>query len=407
MEEEVIQSSEESAKIRGLIIGFVIGIVFAGIVFGAICIVTYFKDKNSLIGDSEKKKINEMVRTIDNKFYKYSEDVSADNVVEGIYRGIVDSLNDPYAEYYSVEELRAARDDYEGVSYGIGCNVSIDEETDLPIVAGVIEESPAEAAGIKEGDLFYEVDGESIAGLSLSRVVECIKGPEGTTVHLKMFRDDDFIEFDIVRGKLIETTSVEIGILLEDEDIGYLRIKEFDENTIDQFNEAMVDLNAENIKGLIIDLRYNPGGNLNACVDVARRILPEGLIVYTENKSGKRTNYSCDGENELKLPLVVLTNEYSASASEILAGAIQDYGKGTILGTTTFGKGIVQAIYELEDGSAMKLTSSAYYTPKGRNIQGTGIEPDIIVEYDKEAAEKGEDNQISKAIEVLQKEIGK
>lgn len=407
MEEEVIQTSEESAKIRGLIIGFLIGAALVGVICGAIFAVSYFNSKNGLIGNKEIGKINEIVKTINDKFYIYSDDVSADNMSEGIYRGIVDSLNDPYAEYYSVEELRAARDDYEGVSYGIGCTVSIDEETNMPMVVGVFEQSPAEEAGIQEGDIFYEVDGKNTSGLSLSQVVDNIKGLEGTTVHLKMFREDDFIEFDIVRGKLIETTSVEIGILLDDEDIGYLRIKEFDENTIDQFNEAMVDLRAENIKGLIIDLRYNPGGNLDACVEVARRILPEGLVVYTENKNGKRKNYSCDGKNELDIPLVVLTNEYSASASEILAGAIQDYGIGTIVGTTTYGKGIVQAIFELSDGSAMKLTTSAYYTPSGRNIQGSGIEPDVVVEYDKDAAKDGDDNQIDKAVEILQKELGK
>ena len=407
MEEEVIQNPEESAKIRGLIIGFIIGAVLVGVICGAIYAVSYFSNKNGLIGPKENKKINEIVRTINDKFYVYSDDVSADNITDGIYRGIVDSLNDPYAEYYSAKELQAEQDDYNGVSYGIGCTVSIDEESQMPMVVGVFEQSPAEEAGIKEGDLFYEVDGVATAGLSLSRVVDYIKGLEGTTVHLKMFRDDDFIEFDIVRGKLIETTSVESGILLDDEDIGYIRIKEFDENTVDQFIEAMVDLRAENIKGLILDLRYNPGGNLSACVEVARRILPEGLIVYTENKEGKRKTYTCDGKNQIDIPLVVLTNEFSASASEILAGAIKDYGIGTLVGTTTYGKGIVQAIFELNDGSALKLTTSAYYTPSGKNIQGTGIEPDVVVEYDKEAAEDGEDNQINKAVEILQKEIGK
>lgn len=406
-EDRLNQSSEESAKIRGIIIGMCIGVVLMCVVVGTIFTVSYFKNKNSLIGDKEISKINEIVRTINKSFYKYSDDVSTDNITEGIYRGIVSSLNDPYAEYYSKAELEQEMNDYEGISYGIGCYVALEPDTDIPIIAGVFEQSPAEEVGIMEGDLIYEVDGVSTVGLSLSKVVEMIKGPENTMVHIKMFREDDFVEFDVRRGKLIETTSVEAGTLVEDEELGYIRIKEFDENTVDQFNEALVDLRAENIKGLVLDLRYNPGGNLNACVDVARRILPEGIIVYTENVNGKRTNYSCDGKNPLDMPLVVLTNEYSASASEILAGAIQDYGVGTLIGTTTFGKGIVQSILELRDGSAMKLTTSAYYTPSGKNIQGIGIEPDIVLEYDKDLAkETGDDNQVNKAIEVLREKIG-
>ncbi len=408
MEEEIFtKESVENAKVRGMVIGLLIGVALVGVIVGVGFAVSHFQNKNNLIGEKENKKINEMVKIIDKSFYKYSDDVSTDNITEGIYKGIVESLNDPYAEYYSAEELKAEMDDYEGISYGIGCYVALDTETDMPIISGVFEQSPAEEVGIIEGDIIYEVDGVSTMGLSLSQVVDLIKGPENSMVHIKMFREDDFVEFDVKRGKLIETTSVDAGILIEDEEIGYIRIKEFDENTIDQFNEAMVDLRAENIKGLILDLRYNPGGNLNACVEVARRILPEGIIVYTENVKGKRTNYTCDGKNKIDMPLVVLINGYSASASEILSGAIQDYGIGTLIGTTTFGKGIVQGFFDMNDGSAIKLTTSAYYTPSGKNIQGIGIEPDIVIEYDKELAEKsGEDNQITKAIEVLREKIG-
>ena len=176
--------------------------------------------------------------------------------------------------------------------------------------------------------------------------------------------------------------------------------------TVDQYTEAMAELREYGMKGLILDLRSNPGGDLTAVVDIARKILPAGLIVYTEDKEGNRKEYTSDGRKELDIPLVVLVNEYSASASEILAGAIQDYNKGTLIGTTTYGKGIVQQIQTLDDGTALKLTISAYYTPAGRNIHGIGIEPDIELEYDYELSEEeGIDNQVEKAIEILEGKI--
>ena len=192
--------------------------------------------------------------------------------------------------------------------------------------------------------------------------------------------------------------------MIEDhENIGYIRIREFDGVTVDQYTEAVAVLKEQGMEAMILDLRSNPGGDLTAVVDIARKILPAGLVVYTEDKNGERMEYTCDGENELQMPLVVLVNEYSASASEILAGAIQDYNKGTLIGTTTYGKGIVQRIHRLDDGTAIKLTVSAYFTPSGRNIHGIGIEPDIELEYDYEANEAdGTDNQVLKAVEVLE-----
>lgn len=337
--------------------------------------------------------------------YYYGDEISSGELQDGIYKGMVNALGDPYSEYYSEEELEDVLSSNQGISYGIGAMISINQQMNTAMISGVIEESPAEKAGLREGDIIYKVGEEFTQGLSLSKVVSMVKGKEGTTVQLTIYREGeaDYLDMEIVRSKLIETTTVDSGTIEEHENIGYIRIREFDVVTVDQYAEAMAVLKEQGIEGLILDLRSNPGGDLSAVVDISRKILPAGLIVYTEDKEGTRKEYTCDGKNELTMPLVVLVNEYSASASEILAGAIQDYNKGTLIGTTTFGKGIVQRIHRLDDGTALKLTVSAYFTPSGRNIHGIGIEPDIELEYDYEANEAdGTDNQVMKAVEVLE-----
>ncbi len=338
-------------------------------------------------------------------YYYYEDDISYEELQDGIYKGMVNSLGDPYSEYYSREELEEVMSSNMGISYGIGAYISINKQMNMAMISGVMEESPAQESGLREGDIIYEVDGESTQGMSLTQVVSRVKGKENTNVHLTIYRENenDLLEIDIKRAKRLEVTTVDYGMLEDTDQLGYLRIREFDAVTVDQFTEAMAELRGQGMKGMVLDLRSNPGGDLAAVVDIARKILPEGLIVYTEDKTGRRKEYTGDGKRELDIPLVVLVNEYSASASEILAGAIQDYNKGTLVGTTTYGKGIVQQIQKLDDGTALKLTISAYYTPSGRNIHGIGIEPDIELEYDYEASEnEGTDNQVEKAIEILE-----
>ena len=364
-------------------------------------------DSGSVVNTETIQKVKAIEAAIDASYY-YGDQVSPQDMQDGIYKGIVAALGDPYSEYYTKDELEEAVNSNKGISYGIGAYISLDKQMNIAMISGVMEGSPAQEAELKEGDLIIEVDGESTQGLGLTQVVNLVKGREGTTVHLTIYREgeSDYLKFDVVRGKLIESTTVDSGMLEDADDIGYLRIREFDGVTVDQYTEAMATLREEGMKALILDLRSNPGGDVNAVVEISRKILPEGLIVYTEDKNGKRKEYTCDGKTELDIPLVVLVNEYSASASEILAGAIQDYNKGTLLGTTTYGKGIVQQIQRLDDGTALKLTISAYYTPSGRNIHGVGIEPDIELEYDYEAAEtEGIDNQVEKAIEILEGQI--
>lgn len=358
-----------------------------------------------VVDDNVIEKMQAIEKIID--YYYYEEDVDLSVIEDGIYDGMVESLGDPYSTYYSEEELEDIMEQTEGIYYGIGAYVSLDQTTGLGQISGVIAGTPAEAANLREGDLIYEVDGKSGAGLELTEIVSMIKGEEGTIVHLTLIREgeNDYVEVDIERRK-VESPTVNYEVY--DNGMGYIQITEFDDITLDQFTEALAVCRGSDVKGLILDLRSNPGGNLNTVVDIARELLPEGLIVYTEDRYGKRTEYSCDGTKELKMPLVVLINGNSASASEILAGAIKDYGIGTLVGTTSYGKGIVQRIISLQDGSAVKLTVSSYFTPKGNNIHGIGIEPDIVCEFDSESYyEKEIDNQLEEAKKVLQNLIDK
>lgn len=336
--------------------------------------------------------------------YYYKEDTDKQALVDGVFKGMVSSLGDPYSEYYTAEELNDAMEGIEGIYYGIGCYVQMDINMGLPKISGIIAGTPAEEADVRENDYIYAVEGEETYGLSLSEVVAKIKGPEGTKVKITFIRNNAYVDIEVERRRVESPT---VSLEMSDDGIAYIQITEFDEVTIDQFTEAVAVAKGSNMKGMILDLRGNPGGSLDAVVEVARALLPEGLIVYTEDRNGKRKEYTCDGSKELDVPLVVLINSNSASASEILAGAIKDYGIGTLLGTTTFGKGIVQQPISLGDGSAVKLTVSSYFTPNGINIHGTGIEPDEVCEFDGERYYSDEkyDNQLERAKEIVREKI--
>ena len=339
--------------------------------------------------------------------YFYLSEVTDEELEEGMYRGMLEALEDPYSEYYSAEELARLMEQTEGIYYGIGAYVSMDADTSLPKISGVIEGTPAQEAGLRANDLIYEVDGTSTYGLSLTEAVAMIKGEEGTQVRLTLIRqgEGDYVELDVTRRK-VESPTVNMEML--ENGIAYIQITEFDEVTIDQFADALATARGSGMKGMLLDLRANPGGSLDAVVEIARMLLPEGMVVYTEDKNEKRVEYTCDGSRELEVPLAVLVDMNSASAAEILAGAIKDYGLGTLVGTTTFGKGIVQQIIPFKDGSAVKVTISSYFTPKGQNIHGIGIEPDVVCEFDGETyygSEDHYDNQLEKAKEVLMQKM--
>ena len=351
---------------------------------------------DSIVSDDTVEKLEALEEVIDQYYYR-DEDIDTEAMIEGMYAGLVDSLGDPYSVYYTAEEWQQMMEETEGIYYGIGAYVSLDTTTGFAKISGVIANTPAEEAGLRENDIIYLVDGETTQGYELTEVTSMIKGEEGTTVHLTIYREGeaDYLEMDVTRRKIESPT---VTYEMYDNGIGYIQITEFDDVTTDQFAEALAVIKGSDAKGLILDLRSNPGGSLPVVVDIARLILPKGMIVYTEDKYGERDEYTCDGKHELDIPLVVLINGNSASASEILAGAIKDYGKGTLIGTTTFGKGIVQRVLPLTDGTALKLTISSYYTPNGNNIHGIGIDPDIECVFDSDAYyEDGVDNQLERA----------
>lgn len=349
------------------------------------------------LSDEAQKKIDTLVYMIEQ--YYYQDGIRREDLENGIYQGLLDAVGDPYTSYYNASDFETFMEQTTGSYYGIGAYVAQDIERNYPKVNSPIPGSPAEEVGLRPNDIIYEVDGVSTYGMDLDKVVSLIKGEEGTTVNMTIYRDGEYLDVTVQRRQ-VEVPTVEQKML--EDDMAYIRIAEFDDVTPGQFKEALLTSRNKGMKGLVLDLRGNPGGSVNAVVEIARMLLPEGLVVYTENKYGKREEYKCDGKNEFDLPLVVLVDGNSASASELLSGAIQDYQKGKLVGTTTFGKGIVQQMMTLRDGSAIKITISSYYTPKGRNIHGIGIEPDVECPFDGEAYyNNGYDNQLEKAREVI------
>lgn len=356
-----------------------------------------------VVGQYTEKKLEELKGLID-EVYLHEEEVDEEALTEGIYQGYIAALNDPYSAYYTTEETKEMMESTSGEYSGIGALMSQNRETGVITIANVYENSPAAEAGMKNEDILYKVEGEEVTGVDLSEVVTRVKGEEGTEVKMTLLRGADRQEIEVtaVRRKLqTQTVSYE----MKEGQIGYIRVSEFDEVTLEQFREAKAALESQGMASMLIDLRGNPGGNLSTVCDMLREILPEGLIVYTEERDGERTEYKCDGKTPWEKPLAVLINGASASASEIFAGAVQDYGIGQLVGTTTYGKGVVQQLFPMTDGTMVKLTIAEYFTPKGRNIDGTGIVPDVEVEYVYDETNPEADNQMEKALELLRGQV--
>ncbi|MDE6312457.1 MAG: S41 family peptidase [Lachnospiraceae bacterium] len=384
------------AKIRNIIL-VAGGIVIA---FGAGRYSALFDGSstaNNTIITKEVAEKAEAVQKVIDKYYLEEEQIK--DVQEGVYKGMLDALGDPYSVYYTKEEYDSFQESYEGKYCGIGASLIENAETGIITIVKAFEGSPAKEAGLQTDDIVYKVDGEEVTGIDLTEVVSRVKGLEGTAVTLTILRNGEEQDLEILR-KTISVPTVEYEML--ENNMGYIIISEFDEITLQQWNEAYEALKNQGMTSLIVDLRNNPGGGLSVVANILDTVLPEGMIVYHEDKYGNRDNYTSDEEHKIDIPLAVLVNGNSASASEIFAGAVKDYGVGTLIGTTTFGKGIVQQMISLGDGSAMKVTISKYYTPKGVCIHGTGIEPDITLEFDSQKYLEDEtDNQLQKAIEIL------
>jgi carboxyl-terminal processing protease len=396
----------------GLVTGVVVTLMIT-ILIGSCCLIYAKVIKAVRLVDTSgaqsvtDESVNEKLGVLENIIDEYYwQDVDEQTLEDGVYKGLMDSLDDPYSVYYTADELIALQEQTEGVYYGIGAYISQDTESGYVKISGIIKNTPAEESGLEAGDYIYQVDGEDMYDKDSSYVVSKIKGEENTYVTITVIREGETEPIDIsVQRRKIESPTVEYEMY--DNGMAYIQITEFDLVTTSQFEEAYEQAKADGMQGLIIDLRSNPGGNLSTVCEIARDILPKGLIVYTEDKYGQREEYTCDGKNEIQVPLVVLTNGNSASASEILAGAIKDYGIGKLVGTTTYGKGIVQKVINLNDGTAVKLTVSSYFTPAGNNIHKIGIEPDVEVEFDSDLyKEDGTDNQLEKAKEVLAEMMG-
>ncbi len=386
--------------------GFLLGIVLTLLVGGAgLKIYDYTEEKgreDDAVNKDFVEKAKVLEEIIDDEF---TGEIDKDLMETGMYKGMMASLGDPYSAYYTKEEYEKLNTETSGLYKGIGVVMQMQMDTGLVKLVRCYEDAPGAKAGLLPDDILIKVNNEDITGMELSEVVEKVKTSEGEVAHLTIAREgeSDYLEFDVP----LEEVNIPVveHEMLED-NVGYISLYEFTEQTESQYLEALEDLKNQGMERLIVDVRNNPGGLLTSVCDILDDILPEGLIVYTEDKDGKRQEVHSDDESKLDIPLAVLINGNSASASEIFAGAIQDYGVGTIVGTTSFGKGIVQSLIPLTDGSAVKTTTAKYYTPNGRCIHGTGIEPDVEVELSEELQKKTvltyeEDSQLQKAVELV------
>lgn len=392
--------------------GFLQGVTGSILVMGGLFYLQYGTlplAGNSVVTGSSAHKAARIEKLVEEN---YLEETDSDTLSEGMYAGMMASLQDPYSGYFSEENYKRLMESTEGRYTGIGLMMQQDQETKEITVYDCYGGSPAEKAGVKKGDVIYKVGDQLASEMSVTEIANEIKNGDMEELKFTLLREGEEIEVTIIPD------TVEIPVIksrMLDNKQGYVQIKEFTEGTPEQFKTAYEELKKENMQGMIIDLRNNPGGLLTSVCETLEQILPEGMIVYTEDKYGNRDEHTCKGETPIEVPLVVLVNGESASAAEIFAGAVKDHEIGTLVGTTTFGKGIVQKTYALGDGSAVKMTVSKYYTPKGVNIHGEGIHPDVEVKWQEENNESdvselnelseeewlSKDNQMKKSVQVL------
>lgn len=389
----------EKNKVKGFVTGVLCTVLVGGGIFGGHYVLS---NKDHAVNQESVQKAKAIESLID-KYYL--DKIDNDELESYLYKGLMAGLGDPYSTYYTAEEYKELTEDTEGVYRGIGVTMQKDVSTGAVTVVKCFEGAPGAEAGLQPQDQLVKVNGEDITDKELSEVVKMIKTSESDTVTLTILREgeSDYREVEVTLDT-VEAPMVEHEML--DNKIGYITINQFAETTASQYETALEDLNNQGMERLIVDVRDNPGGLLTSVCDVLDSMLPEELLVYTEDKNGKKSEYNATGTDQFDKPMVILVNGNSASAAEIFSGALQDYKVAKLVGTTTFGKGIVQQIFNLSDGSAVKMTISKYYTPSGRCIHGTGLEPDIEVDLPDElknqvSIDKSEDTQLQKAIETV------
>ena len=382
--------------------GVLTGVLVVTLAVGGVKFVQQRQYNGVLSDTSHVQKIEYLEKLIDQE---YLGEVDNDEMAEGVYAGLVYGLGDVYSRYYTADEYAQETASTDGAYAGIGVSIQKNKNGGVQI-AECYEGGPGAEAGLQTGDVITAINDTDVTDMELSDVVSMIRENKDKTIVLTVLRENE----DSSREISVDVTDVELPSVsgeMIDESTGYIQITQFTGVAPQQYKDTFAELKDKGMERLVIDLRDNPGGLLTSVCDILREILPEGLIVYTEDKYGNREEETCDGKNKLDMPLAVLVNENSASASEIFAGAVQDHGVGTIVGTTTYGKGVVQELRQLSDGSAVKLTVSNYYTPNGNSINKVGIKPDVEVKLasvllNKDEITHEEDNQLQKALNVIE-----
>jgi len=381
-------------------IGLAVGIIFMLIAFFGINSYQRHSAWGDLLDPNSKViEIYELLNDV--SMFPINKEIMLDSM----YRGFLDGVGDPYTQYFDRQALQAFHERVTGAYVGIGVLVLEDTESMTLVVAQAYRGSPAAVAGLLPGDKIISVDNVEVVGRPTAETMSMIRGPEGSAVNLGIFRPYEDERFYVTIVRAVVTVPSVFHEMMTNQ-IGYIRIDGFDDATPEQFSQAMIELTEQNMQGLILDLRNNPGGGLHAVVHIANYFTPEGVVAYTVNASGRRTDFNSD-DTYLGLPLVVLINGRSASASELLSGAIQDTEMGILIGEQTFGKGIVQHLRPLSDGSAIKVTVAKYFTPNGTSIHGVGVAPNIEVEMDEALSRRigelplEEDVQLQMALQVV------
>lgn len=386
--------------------------IFITFIVTSLVMYNYFSDGNSEIKysivsskDSEYSDLIEKLEEIDKKLDKsYLGEINKEELIEGAISGYVDALEDKYTTYISAKDMEDYTTDITGKFVGIGIYMTADTEADKILVISPIKHTPAEEAGLLPGDYITKVDGIEYTANDLSVIASKIKGEENTKVKLEILRDGETFEVEITR-KTITTNPIETEVL--ENNIGYMQITSFDNGTADEFEAKYDELKKKNIKSLIIDLRNNGGGLVNEALQILNCVVPKNsTILITVDKNGKEEVTKSSKTPIVDIPIVVLVNENTASASEILSGTLKDLGVAKIVGTNTYGKGVIQQVLTLSDGSGLTLTIEEYYTANKNKIDGVGIKPDVTVELPEDVTNsylvtEDNDTQLKKAIEIL------